>query len=77
MEVRDLFDVVLVVCVAILLYVEVSVTQPSLRDLSLIVEVLTGLSVAVYLVFAGILGLLFVFVITVYIPQKQSQKTTR
>jgi hypothetical protein len=77
MEVRNLFDVILVVSVVILLYVEVSVTQPSLRDLSLIVEVLTGLSVAVYLVVAGILGLLFVFVITVYIPQKQSQRTTR
>jgi hypothetical protein len=77
MAIRDLFDGMLVVAVCILLFVHASESQPSLRDLSVIVEVLTGLHVAIYLLFAGILGVLFVFLITVYAPRKLSQNTAR
>ena len=78
MRPRDVFDIVLVVLVSIALYVQFYGTSTggagTVED---IVEALLNVDPILYLVLAGVLGVVFVSYITLYLPQKHSQSASR
>ncbi len=73
MEPRDLFDGLVIVLVAVVVYLEVFGFALSPERLGVIIEVLMGLDLTVYLVVAGIFGVAFVGYIAIYLPQKYSR----
>lgn len=77
MEPRDIFDVVLFVAVSIALYVELYGLTLSPRGLTAIVETLANVDIVYYLVIAGVLGVAFVSYITIYLPQKHSNRPSK
>ncbi len=74
---RDIFDGVLLVVLAIVLYLDRNGRSPSLDPLRAGIEALLSLDTAVYLVVAGVLGAAFVGYIAVYLPYKQSENPQR
>lgn len=76
MEPRDVFDGALVVLVTVVVYLELLGFGVSRERLWIIVEVFLGLDLAVYLVVAGLFGVVFVGYITIYLPQKYSRRPT-
>lgn len=70
MEPRDLFDGLVIVLVAVVVYLEVFGFVLSPERLGVILEVLLGQDLSVYLVAAGIFGVVFVGYIAVYLPKK-------
>lgn len=74
MEPRDVFDAALVVLVTVVVYLELLGFGVSRGRLAVIVEVLLGQDLAVYLVLAGVFGIIFLGYITIYLPQKYSRR---
>lgn len=74
MRPRDVFDIVLVVLVSIALYVQFYGTSTGgLGTIDQIIDALLNVDPIYYLVFGGVLGVVFVSYITIYLPQKHSQ----
>ncbi len=73
MEPRDVFDGLLFGLLAVIAYVHVFGLSFSRARLDKLVEAVTSLNIAVYLVVAGIIGVVFVGYIALYLPQKQSR----
>jgi len=72
MDPRDVFDWALLVVIGTVLYVELFGLGFSRERLDTIVETLLGFDLTVYLVVAGVFGVLFVGYIVMYLPQKYS-----
>jgi len=77
MEERDVFDVVLVVIFALVFSLDRYATVGSIGRPGAVIDVVRSLDIAVYLVIAGILGVVFVGYIAIYLPYKQSETTSR
>lgn len=77
MQPRDVFDVVLLVVLAVALTLERYGVSGALGTPGRAVEAVLSLDAAVYLVIAGVLGVAFVGYIAVYLPYKQSENTPR
>lgn len=77
MRPRDLFDALLVTLLAVSLYGGATGFSPSPELFWRAVEAVLGVDIAVYLVFAGVLGVAFVGYIAVYLPRKQSGNAPR
>jgi hypothetical protein len=74
MEPRDVFDVALVVLIALVAYWEVFGFGLSRERVDAIVATVLGLDLTVYLVVAGLFGVVFVGYITIYLPQKYGRR---
>lgn len=73
---RDIFDLVLVVLVAVALYVQFYGTSTSgLGTVGDIVDAVRDIDPIYYLVVGGVLGVVFVSYITIYLPQKHSRRS--
>jgi hypothetical protein len=77
MEPRDVFDGVLVGVLGGILYIEVVGPSVSTDRVQTLVDVLLGLELVFYLVFAALLAVCFIGYLFVYLPQKQSRNATR
>ena len=78
MEARDVFDVVLVVLVSVALYVELyGTTTDGIGAVDSLLEALLAVDPIYYLVLGGVLGVAFVSYITIYLPQKHTQRPSR
>lgn len=75
MQPRDLFDVVLVVLVAVALYHQFY-GLTNARGLTAIQEAFQAINPVYYLVVGGIFGILFVSYIAIYLPNKHSQDSS-
>lgn len=73
MDSRDSFDLVLVVLAGLLAYTETFGFVDPRTTIAELVAILTGLDVRVYLVLAGIFGVVFVTYLAVYLPQKDAR----
>lgn len=74
MEPRDVFDGALVGLIAVVAYWEVFGFGVSRDRLDAIVATVLGLDLTVYLVVAGLFGVVFVGYIAIYLPQKYGQR---
>jgi hypothetical protein len=74
MEPRDVFDVALVVLIALVAYWEVFGFGLSRERVDAIVATVLGLDLTVYLVVAGLFGVVFVGYIAIYLPQKYGRR---
>lgn len=74
MQPRDVFDGVLVALIAIVAYWEVFGFGLSRERLDVIVATVLGLDITVYLVVAGVFGIVFVGYIAIYLPQKYGKQ---
>ena len=74
MEPRDVFDGALVVLITVVAYWEVFGFGISRERLDAIVATVLGLDVTVYLVVAGVFGIVFVGYIALYLPQKYGKR---
>lgn len=74
MEPRDVFDGVLVALIAIVAYWEVFGFGLSRERLDAILATVLGLDITVYLVVAGVFGIVFVGYIAIYLPQKYGKR---
>lgn len=69
---RDVFDGILLALVGVALYVHFFGASLSMDRVDTLVGVLLAIDFRIYLVGAGVLGILFVGYIAVYLPRKQS-----
>lgn len=77
MQERDVLDLLLVAVLAIVTYVEwFGLTEP-MATADDIIATLAAIDITVYLVFAGVFGILFVGYITVYLPRKDAERSIR
>ena len=77
MDSRDIFDVLLVILLAIVLFVEGGWQDVAPRDPRAVLVALSNLDTVVYFILAGVLGVVFVIVITVYVPSRQNGSAGR
>ena len=77
MQERDVLDLVLVAVLAVLVYVETYGLADPIATGDEILATATGLDVRVYLVLAGLLGMLFVGYLTFYLPKKDANRSVR
>ncbi|MFB6309362.1 MAG: hypothetical protein ABEH35_08540 [Haloarculaceae archaeon] len=77
MDDRDLFDVLLVATISALAYVETFGLASPRATLDELVSIFLGIDVRVYLVLAGLLGIMFISYLTVYLPRKDASRTIR
>lgn len=73
MEPRDVFDGLLFGLLAVIAYVHVFGLSFKRARVDTVVEAVSNLNIAVYLVLAGVIGIVFVGYIAIYLPQKQSR----
>lgn len=73
MQPRDIFDGVLLVLLAAIVYVELFGLSFSEARLDTVIEAISSLNIAIYLVVAGMIGVVFVGYIAIYLPVKQSR----
>ncbi|MFC7071686.1 hypothetical protein ACFQJ7_09575 [Halovenus rubra] len=74
MRPRDVFDMVLVVLVSIVLYIEFyGTTTSGAGAIKEIADALVNIDPMYYLIVGGVFGVIFVSYITIYLPQKHSQ----
>lgn len=73
MNSRDVFDLVLIVLVGVVLYLDFFASSLD-RGLSVgtLFEMATDTDPLYYLIFGGVLGVVFVSYLTIYLPQKQN-----
>lgn len=74
MQERDVLDLLLVVVLAVAAYVESFGLASPIATLGEMVDILTSFGVGVYLVFAGIFGIIFLGYLTVYLPKKDAAR---
>lgn len=74
MQPRDVFDGVLVALIAIVAYWEVFGFGLAQDRLDVILATVLGLDITVYLVVAGVFGIVFVGYIAIYLPQKYGKR---
>ena len=77
MQERDVFDLLLVVVLAVLTYVESFGLADPIATVDEIVALFRNVDVRVYLVLLGLLGMLFVGYLTVYLPKKNASRSVR
>jgi uncharacterized membrane protein YbhN (UPF0104 family) len=73
MEPRDVFDGLLLGALVVLVYVHLYGLSFSTDRVDTVIDALLNLNIAIYLVVAGIAGVVFVGYIAIYLPQKQSK----
>jgi hypothetical protein len=74
MEPRDVFDGVLLVLVTAVTYWELFGFALTREQLERIISAILGIDLTVYLVGAGIIGIIFVSYIAVYVPRKYGNR---
>lgn len=72
MQPRDVFDGLLIGLLAVLSYVHVYGLSFSRDRVDALIEAVTSIDLVVYIVIAGMIGVVFVGYIAIYLPQKQS-----
>jgi hypothetical protein len=77
MEPRDVFDGVLLAILGVILYVRLIGPTFSGARARTVLDVLLGLELIFYLVFAGIVAICFIGYLFIYVPRKQSRNITR
>jgi len=77
MQPRDIFDGVLLAILLVVLYIQVLGPSFSSDRLQTVIDVLFGLDLIFYLVFAGVLAIGFLGYMFIYLPQKQSQNLSQ
>ena len=77
MQPRDVFDGVLLAILGAILYVQLIGPSFSGAKARTVVDVLLGLELIFYLVFAGIVAICFIGYLFIYLPQKQSKNPAR
>lgn len=76
MEPRDVFDGILLAILGVILYLHIIGPSFSTTRVQTVVDVLLGLNFIFYLVFAALLAICFIGYLFIYVPQKQSKKST-
>ena len=77
MQERDVLDLLLVVVLAVVTYVESFGLADPVATLDEILAILLAIDVQVYLVLGGVLGIGFVGYITIYLPKKTASQSVR
>lgn len=77
MQPRDVFDGILLAVLGTILYVELIGPSVSTTRIRTVVDVLLGLDLIFYLVFAGVVAICFIGYLFIYLPQKQSKRAAR
>ena len=77
MEPRDVFDGILLAALGVILYLKIIGPSFSATRVRTVVDVLLGLDIVFYLVFAALLAICFIGYLFIYLPQKQSKSPTR
>ena len=77
MEPRDVFDGILLAILGAILYVHLIGPSFSAARVRTVADVVFGLDLIFYLVFAGIVAIGFIGYLFIYLPQKQSKQATR
>lgn len=77
MEPRDVFDGILLAVLGVILYLHIIGPSFSATRVQTLADVLLGLDLVFYLVFAALLAICFIGYLFVYLPQKQSKNPTR
>lgn len=77
MQPRDVFDGILIAILGAILYLHIIGPSFSSTRVETLVDVLLGLELIFYLVFAGIVAICFIGYLFIYLPQKQSKNPTR
>jgi hypothetical protein len=77
MQPRDVFDGILLAILGTILYIRLIGPTFSSSRLQTVIDVLLGLELIFYLVFAGIIAICFLGYLFVYLPQKQSKNPAR
>jgi len=77
MQPRDVFDGVLLAILVTIGYIRLVGPTFSSTRVQTVVDVLLGLELIFYLVFAGIVAIRFLGYLFVYLPQKQSKNPAR
>ncbi|MEF8785738.1 MAG: hypothetical protein V5A45_07360 [Haloarculaceae archaeon] len=77
MQPRDVFDGILLAILGTILYIRLIGPTFSSARVQTVVDVLLGLELIFYLVFAGMLAIFFLGYLFIYLPQKQSKNPTR
>ena len=77
MQERDVLDLLLVVVLAVVAYVETYGLADPAATLDEIVATLAAVDVQIYLVLGGVLGIAFVGYIAIYLPKKDSGRSMR
>jgi hypothetical protein len=77
MDDRDLFDLLLVLLVGTLAYVEVYGLADPLAALAALRATAEAIDVRVYLVVGGVLGICFVGYLAVYLPRRDADRSPR
>lgn len=77
MQPRDVFDGVLVAALGAIVYLRLVGPSFSSDRARTVADVLLGLDMIFYLVFAGIVAVCFIGYLFVYLPQKQGETPMR
>lgn len=77
MRERDVLDLVLVVILAILAYVESFGLADPIATVDDIVALFANVGIEIYLVLGGISGIVFVGYLTIYLPKKTASEPPR
>ncbi|WP_340100931.1 hypothetical protein [Salinibaculum salinum] len=77
MQPRDVFDGILLAILGTILYLHLIGPSFSSARAQTVVDVLLGLDLIFYLVFAGMLAICFLGYLFIYLPQKQSTNLAR
>lgn len=77
MQERDVIDLLLVVILAILAYVESFGLADPIATLDEIVALFADVGIEIYLVLGGIFGIVFVGYLTIYLPKKEANQSVR
>jgi hypothetical protein len=77
MQPRNVFDGILLAVLGTILYLQLIGPSFSAARAQTVVDVLLGLDLIFYFVFAGMLAICFLGYLFIYLPQKQSKNPTR
>lgn len=77
MQERDVIDLLLVVVLAVLTYVESFGLADPVATLDEILAIFATVDIGVYLVVGGVFGIAFLGYLTVYLPKKDASRSVR
>lgn len=77
MQERDVLDLLLVIVLAVLTYVESFGLADPVATLDEVLAIFANMDIRVYLVLGGLFGMVFVGYLTVYLPKKDATRSAR